>query len=49
MELRRQVILQKLSLMGIYEARDGRLLSQLSLSDLELEYSRTLDREGRTA
>lgn len=46
MELRRQVLLQKLNLMGHYEASDGRLLLELDPDELELELSRIRDREG---
>ncbi|WP_158738650.1 hypothetical protein [Alteribacillus sp. YIM 98480] len=37
MELRRQVLLQELQEQGFYLAIDGRLLSELSLEELEIE------------
>ncbi|MDN4525348.1 Fur-regulated basic protein FbpA [Fictibacillus fluitans] len=46
MELRRQVLIQKLQQLNVWQARDGRLLREITLSDLELEYSRALDRKG---
>ncbi|WP_157911710.1 hypothetical protein [Alteribacter populi] len=40
MELRRQHIMQYLQNKAIIETKDGKRLSDLSLQDLELEYSR---------
>lgn len=37
MELRRQTLLQELRLLKFYVSRDGRLLTQLSLQELETE------------
>lgn len=45
MELRRQVFLQKLSLLGKHIANDGRLLRELTADELESEYSKVLDKE----
>ncbi|MCR6111778.1 hypothetical protein HXA35_15625 [Bacillus sp. A301a_S52] len=37
MELRRQILLQELKQKNLYLARDGRLLDQLTLQELEVE------------
>lgn len=47
MELRRQILIQKLTYMQVYESRDGKLLSELSVGELELEYSRAQDRNEK--
>ncbi|CAG9621096.1 hypothetical protein [Sutcliffiella rhizosphaerae] len=39
MELRRLVMLHKLALHGVYEARDGRILRDLSINELEIEFN----------
>jgi Fur-regulated basic protein A len=44
MELMRHVLIQKLYRLNVYESSDGRLLKKLSLDELQLEYSRALDR-----
>ena len=46
MELRRQVYIQKLNKLGIYESEDGRILQKLTPDELELELTRELAKQG---
>ena len=46
MELRRQVYIQKLNKLRVYEARDGRILQKLTPDELETELSRVLAKQG---
>ncbi|WP_142669894.1 Fur-regulated basic protein FbpA [Alteribacter lacisalsi] len=40
MELRRQIIIQELNRAGVFETEDGRMISRLTLQELELTRSR---------
>ncbi|WP_171051833.1 hypothetical protein [Alteribacter natronophilus] len=44
MELRRQIIIQELNREGVFETEDGRIITQLSLQELELEKCRYTNR-----
>ncbi|WP_078428789.1 Fur-regulated basic protein FbpA [Alkalihalobacterium alkalinitrilicum] len=47
MQLRKAVLIQELQLSGHYIAFDGRLLSQLTLDELEREKVKFIERDDR--
>ena len=48
MELRRQVLIQELQLQGRYVTDDGRIISQLTLNELETEKVKFDDKVNRS-